>query len=117
MNSEQAAPVKLSYEQLLAKFDAMEADNKRVKAELDAAKSSAVRQNTVSFKCRAKGEKYQDSRGVERTGSGTLSMYGLGRFPVSLYVTQWNTLIKAVKDGSVEKALETFKDKLSQGRD
>jgi len=114
-NAEQAASTqKLSYEQLLAKYDAQEAERKRLETELAAAKESKARQNTVSFKCRAKGERYTDNKGVERTGTGVLSMYGLGRFPVSLYESQWNTLIKAVKDGSVEKALKEHAAKLSK---
>lgn len=67
----------------------------------------------VSFKCYAKGEKYVDSQGVTREGKGVMSMYGFGQFPISLYGTQWRTMIGAVKDGSIERALESFKVKLA----
>ena len=34
---------------------------------------------------------------------GALSLYGMGRFPVTLYRGQWETVIGLVKDGSMEK--------------
>lgn len=113
MDTPQGAQPKMSYAELLAAFDRKEAENKRLEAEILAAKQ-APRNNTVSFKCRGVGEKYADSTGKEQVGKGTLSMYGVGRFPVSLYPSQWRTLIKAVKDGDVEKALEANKGKLSE---
>ena len=110
-----AEQAKLSYAELLALYDQQEAERKRLAAENAALKAApAVRQNTVSFRCRGVGERYQDSTGKEQLGKGTLSMYGVGRFPVSLYASQWRTLIKAVKNGDVEKALEENKAKLSE---
>lgn len=38
--------------------------------------------------------------------TGSLSRYGLGRFPVSLYVTQWNQIIADVESGVLQDAIE-----------
>lgn len=51
------------------------------------------------------------------TEKGGCSLYGLGRFPVSLYVSQWEKLIGAVKDGSLEAFLVANADKLSRKDD
>lgn len=77
-------------------------------AELEAA-LAAKGTGAVSFKCYAKGEKYTDSKGVAREGKGVLSMSGIGVHPASYYESQWNTIIAAVKDGRVEKAIAHFK--------
>lgn len=84
-------------------------------AELKAriAELEASRNASISFKCYAKGETYTDGQGKMQTGKGCMSMSGLGRFPVSLYKSQWDRLIAAVKNGSVEAALVSFKDKLA----
>jgi hypothetical protein len=44
---------------------------------------------------------------------GALSVYGLGRWPVSLYRSQWERLGKWVKDGKLDAALEQFKGQLA----
>lgn len=36
---------------------------------------------------------------------GALSLYGMGRFPVTLYKGQWMTVLALAKDGQLEKAL------------
>lgn len=61
-------------------------------------------------KMAAKGE-----RGVSLkvTKKGGVSMYGLGRFPVTLYGSQWDKLIAAVKSGAVEEFIETNRALLS----
>jgi hypothetical protein len=41
---------------------------------------------------------------------GGLSVYGLGRFPVTLYYEQWNRLLGAAED--IKKFLEENKSKL-----
>jgi hypothetical protein len=104
----------LSYAELLAAYDRREAESKADKTRIAELEASKVRQNTVSFKVRAKGEKYQDSTGEDRVGKGGMSMYGVGRFPVTLYASQWRTLLKAAKDGLIDKALEENKAKLSE---
>ena len=37
---------------------------------------------------------------------GAIAMYGLGRFPVTLYRSQWERVIEAVKSGQVERFIE-----------
>ncbi len=34
---------------------------------------------------------------------GAISVYGLGRFPVTLYVGQWERLIDFVKSGAIDR--------------
>lgn len=41
------------------------------------------------------------------TTKGGLSVYGLGRFPVTLYAEQWEALSEFVRAGHLNKALET----------
>jgi hypothetical protein len=52
-----------------------------------------------------------DSNGLKVTEKGAVSMYGLGRFPVTLYYSQWVKLIERV-DG-LKAFLEANKSKLS----
>lgn len=90
----------------------------RLRLELAAAKAKitlmeTASQASITYKCRAKGEVYTDGAGKQQTGTGVLSMSGLGKFPVSLYETQWRRLIAEVKSGRLEQALVTFKDKLA----
>src|SRR5262245_31935318 len=58
--------------ELLARLEALEAENKRLKE---------ARNGKLSLKVSEKG---------------ALSVYGMGRFPVSLYRSQWERLIEAV---------------------
>ena len=44
---------------------------------------------------------------------GGVSVTGLGRFPTTLYLSQWERLIAVVKDGSLERFIETHRDELS----
>lgn len=37
---------------------------------------------------------------------GAVALYGLGRFPVTLYRSQWERVIEAVKSGQVERFIE-----------
>lgn len=55
----------------------------RLEAENASLKAQAVKSNTVKFKI---GEK------------GGISVYGLGRFPVTLYVEQWERLDAAMPE-------------------
>lgn len=70
-----------SYDELKAKLAELEAKQKRG--------------STMSFKVSDKG-------GV--------SVYGLGRFPVTLYYEQWNKLLDRAQD--LREFLEANKDKL-----
>ena len=53
-------------------------------AQVAALKAKQVASNKISFKV--------------SENKGTLSVYGLGRFPVSLYASQWERLIAAADD-------------------
>lgn len=67
-----AAPAKMTQAQMAAKIAELEAAKTSLEAKL------AVKR-TISLKIGAKGG---------------LSVYGLGRFPVTLYGTQWTELFK-----------------------
>jgi hypothetical protein len=66
-----------------------------LKAQLEALKAKEARSGTMSFKVSDKG-------GV--------SVYGLGRFPVTLYYEQWIKLLDRAQD--LREFLESNKDKL-----
>ena len=66
-----------------------------LKAQLDALKAKEARSGTMSFKVSDKG-------GV--------SVYGLGRFPVTLYYEQWIKLLDRAQD--LREFLEENKSKL-----
>lgn len=76
---------------------------------LEAEKNAAI-----TYKCRAAGEKYTDASGKEQTGTGVLSMYGLGRFPASYFESQWRRIIQEVKSGRLEAKLTEFAPKLAK---
>jgi hypothetical protein len=63
--------------------DEVQSELERLRAENAALKASSVRRGAVSFKVSEKG-------GV--------SVYGLGRFPVTLYKEQWAKLLDMVDD-------------------
>jgi hypothetical protein len=48
---------------------------------------------------------------------GAISLYGLGRFPVTQYAKGWETIIGLVKDGTLERFIGTNRALLSTGRD
>jgi hypothetical protein len=45
---------------------------------------------------------------------GAVSVYGLGRFPVTLYETGWNRVLDAADD--IRKFISVNSDKLSKGK-
>lgn len=55
----------------------------RLRAENEKLRAKAASRATISFKV---------------TEKGGVSAYGLGRFPVTLYLSQWERLIKAMPD-------------------
>ena len=75
---------------LQQEIDQLKAQNEAMKAKL------ASRSPSVSFKV---------------TEKGGVSMYGLGRFPATLYLSQWQKLIKAMPD--LEAYLEDNVDRLT----
>ena len=56
----------------------LHAENEKLKAEIEALKQSNKRTGAVSLKVSEKG---------------AVSVYGLGRFPVTLYKEQWEKLL------------------------
>lgn len=80
---------KLTPEQLIAELNKARQENEQLKAEVKAKQDRAL-----TFKVSEKGG---------------LSVYGLGRFPVTLYGNQWMKLIAVAKD------IATFIDK-NQGQ-
>ncbi len=61
----------------------LQAELDRLKSENEALKTKLVRRTTLSLKVSAKG---------------ALSIYGMGRFPVTLYKEQWAKLIAIMPD-------------------
>ena len=54
------------------------------------------------------------NKGFRVSTKGALSLYGLGRFPVTLYASQWRKVVALVKSGDVEKQLAENAGKLSE---
>jgi hypothetical protein len=69
--------------------DDLKAEIERLKAENEALKSKKTSRGTLHMKVSEKG---------------ALSIYGLGRFPVTLYKEQWRKLL-GIKD-EIEKFIE-----------
>ena len=57
----------------------------------------------------------QRKTSLKVTEKGGVSLYGLGRFPVTLYRSQWERLIKAIPD--VEQFLADNADRLASKDD
>lgn len=74
----------LSKEELIAKLMANQAANQR----------------KVTLKVTA--SKVDEKTGERKGTDGAISMYGLGRFPITLYRSQWERLIETVKAGHVD---------------
>lgn len=79
----------ITIEMLKAQLDALKAENDALKAK----KPRKIRE--LSFKV---------------SNKGALSVYGLNRFPVTLYVNQWTKLIDAID--SMKAFIEEHKDTL-----
>jgi len=80
----------VSLQDLMRQMQAMQAELSATKAELAAAKSAPSRKITLKV-----GEK------------GTLCVYHGGRYPISLYRSQWERLLPFFKSGEVEAFIET----------
>lgn len=50
--------------------------------------------------------------GLKVTDKGGVSCYGLGRFPVTLYASQWEKLLAKAED--IKAFIEANKDKLAK---
>lgn len=44
---------------------------------------------------------------------GAVSVYGMGKWPVTLYLSQWEAFIPFIKSGAVERFIELHQDELS----
>ncbi len=80
-------------------------ENEALKAQLAAmqakmASASAARPITM----KVTAPKANKTTGVMEGTSGALSIYGLGRFPITLYRSQWERLFKAIP--SIEAFIE-----------
>ena len=52
--------------------------------------------------------------GYKVSAKGALSRYGLGRFPVTLYASQWRSIVADVENGVIQRELEANKAALSE---
>lgn len=75
--------------------DDLKAEIERLKAENEALKTKKGAKGTLSMKVSEKG---------------ALSVYGMGRFPVTLYKEQWLKLLGIAED--IKKFIEENDDKL-----
>ena len=73
----------------------MKAELERLRAENEALKNKKSRSGTLSMKVSEKG---------------ALSIYGMGRFPVTLYKEQWTKLLGITEE--IKKFIEENDDKL-----
>ena len=64
-------------------METIEAKLARLEAENAALKTAAVKRTTISYKVSEKG---------------ALSLYGMGRFPVTLYRQQWEKVLAAAPE-------------------
>lgn len=80
-------------------------------AERDALAQKVAQRNTLTLKFRdpaiqyPTGKKNKDGTDETAPGSGAFSLYGLGRFPVTLYATGWERLVSA---DTVKMILDTI---------
>jgi hypothetical protein len=58
-------------------------------------------------------EKSKASTGLKVSTKGAVSLYGIGRWPVTLYKSQWERVIAMVQDGTIEQFIADNADKLS----
>ena len=78
-NSPVTAPVQgMTQEQMVAEIARLTAENSKIRA-----KAGAITANGVT---------------VRVSGKGGVSVYGLGRFPVTLYRSQWEKLLAVAPD-------------------
>jgi hypothetical protein len=54
----------------------------------------------------------KSTSGIKVSAKGGVSVYRLGRFPVTLYAKQWKTLMKRIPD--IEKFINDNDDKLTK---
>lgn len=81
---------------------ALRAELAKVQAENEALKAKAMSRQTITLKVSAKG---------------ALSVYGMGKWPVTLYSGQWQRLLQPSVVQGIRDFLETHADELSQSKD
>lgn len=80
----------------------------RLRAENAALKAKAAsRVPSLSVRVNALGTTRTDSNGVVHECKGNIGVYGLGRFPVTLYKAQWLKLFAIVDD--IQDAIDNAK--------
>lgn len=78
-----------SNQELLAKLEALQAENEALRAAKNGKVSCKVTEP------RAAGENGPADKGSQ---GGAVAVYGLGRFPVTLYKSQWKALLAFVPE-------------------
>jgi hypothetical protein len=74
----------------------LQAELEEMRGELKAAKEKA--RSRVSFKV---------------TDKGGISLYGVGRFPVTLYISQWDTVSEEITSGRLAAFIEENRHRLT----
>lgn len=90
------------HEDLSAQIAALKAENARLKAKAQA-------QATAKLSIKVKPLGGQDKDGNEFKGN--VSVYGLGKYPVTLYPGQWLKLLSIADQ--IKDEIETYRDLLS----
>jgi hypothetical protein len=58
-------------------------------------------------------ESNRPSNGLKVSTKGAVSLYGVGRFPVTLYRSQWERVIEMVQDGTIPNFIAANADSLA----
>jgi hypothetical protein len=74
----------------------------KLQAENEALKAKAMSRQTITLKVSAKG---------------ALSVYGMGKWPVTLYAGQWKRLLQPQVVSGIMAYLDDHEDELSQSKD
>lgn len=80
----------------------LQAQIEKLKAENEALKAKAMSRQTITLKVSAKG---------------ALSVYGMGKWPVTLYAGQWKRLLQAKVVEGILEYLDEHEEELSQSKD
>jgi hypothetical protein len=86
---------------LQAQLNALRAENEKLKAK------AAARAPSLSVRVNALGTTRTDSNGAVHVCKGNIGVYGLGRFPVTLYKAQWLKLLDIADD--IREAIDNAK--------
>jgi hypothetical protein len=78
---------------------------------------AAMSREELEALVRAQTADRQRKLGCKVSEKGGVSVYGLGRFPVTLYRSQWEALIEFIQSGAVTRFIEANADLLSTKAD